>query len=206
MSLSFKEFKVVHKQFLCAAFSQTIRTCWCTSHNKCWCHNKRTGLLYIHLIKNTYHIYVIFIVSALDPGSLITWNKLGQFTKGCLMLLTLVMQFKILYMKLTCYALESLLGNMNNRFISIWSESLSMGAFEVFCEYQIILDISLHWRLNELDGGDQRKYQSSASLAFVRGIHQWLVNSLHKGPVTRKMFPFDDVIISHILVQDPVSV
>ena len=42
---------------------------------------------------------------------------------------------------------------------------------------------------------DQRKHQSSASLAFVRGIHWWLVNSPHKGPVTQKMFPFDDVIV-----------
>ena len=42
---------------------------------------------------------------------------------------------------------------------------------------------------------DQRKYQSSASLAFVRGIHRWPVNSPHKWPVTRKMFPFDDVIM-----------
>ena len=41
---------------------------------------------------------------------------------------------------------------------------------------------------------DQRKYQSSASLAFVRGIHRRPVNSPHKWPVTRKMFPFDDVI------------
>ena len=43
---------------------------------------------------------------------------------------------------------------------------------------------------------DQRKHQSSASLAFVRGIHRGPVNSPHKGPVTRKMFPFDDVIMS----------
>ena len=42
---------------------------------------------------------------------------------------------------------------------------------------------------------DQRKHQSSASLAFVRGIHRRPVNSQHKGPVTRKMFPFDDVIM-----------
>ena len=42
---------------------------------------------------------------------------------------------------------------------------------------------------------DQRKHQSSASLAFVWGIHPGPVNSLHKWPVTRKMFPFDDVII-----------
>ena len=44
-------------------------------------------------------------------------------------------------------------------------------------------------------GVDQRKHQRSASLAFVRGIHRSPVNSPHKGPVTRKMFPFDDVII-----------
>ena len=35
---------------------------------------------------------------------------------------------------------------------------------------------------------DQRKHQSSASLAFVRRIHRWLVNSPHKGPVTWKIF------------------
>ena len=40
---------------------------------------------------------------------------------------------------------------------------------------------------------DQRKHQSSASLALVRVIHRWPVNSLHKWPVTQKMFPFDDV-------------
>ena len=42
---------------------------------------------------------------------------------------------------------------------------------------------------------DQRKHQSSASLAFVRRIHRRPVNSLHKWPVTRKMFSFDDVIM-----------
>ena len=40
-------------------------------------------------------------------------------------------------------------------------------------------------------GADQRKYQSSASLAFVTGESC----SARKGPVTRKMFPFDDVIM-----------
>ena len=44
-------------------------------------------------------------------------------------------------------------------------------------------------------GADQRKHQNSASLAFVKGIHRWPMNSPHKGPVTRKMFPFDDVIM-----------
>ena len=43
---------------------------------------------------------------------------------------------------------------------------------------------------------DQRKHQSSATLAFVRGIHRRPVNSPHKWPVTRKIFPFDDVIMN----------
>ena len=71
---------------------------------------------------------------------------------------------------------------------------------------------TLQWRHNERDGvsnhqphdfvystvysdTDQRKHLSSVSLAFVRVIHRWPVNSPHKGPVTRKMFPFDDVIM-----------
>ena len=46
--------------------------------------------------------------------------------------------------------------------------------------------------------GADKKHQSSASMAFVWGIHQWPVNSPHKRPVTRKMVPFDDVIIKYI--------
>ena len=42
---------------------------------------------------------------------------------------------------------------------------------------------------------DQRKHQISASLAFVRGIQRGPVNSLQKWPETRKMVPFDDVIM-----------
>ena len=46
---------------------------------------------------------------------------------------------------------------------------------------------------------DQSKHQSSASLAFVWGIHRRPVNSPHKWPATRKMFPFDDVIMHFAL-------
>ena len=49
--------------------------------------------------------------------------------------------------------------------------------------------------LNRYSGADQRKHQSSASLAFLREIHRWPVNSPHKGPVSRKMFPIDYVIM-----------
>ena len=67
------------------------------------------------------------------------------------------------------------------------------------------------WRHNERDGVSNyqpydcllnrlfrrryKKRQSSTSLALVRGIHRWPVNSPHNGSVTRKMFPFDDVIM-----------
>ena len=43
---------------------------------------------------------------------------------------------------------------------------------------------------------DQRTHQSTASLAFVWGIHRGPVNFPHKWPVTRKMFPVDDVNMS----------
>ena len=52
----------------------------------------------------------------------------------------------------------------------------------------------VYWSL--YSGGVQRKHQSSASLAFVRRIHRWPVNSSHKEPGTRKMFPCDDVIMN----------
>ena len=42
---------------------------------------------------------------------------------------------------------------------------------------------------------DLREHQSSASLAFVRGIHWWPVASPHKGPMMGKLFPFDDIIM-----------
>ena len=42
---------------------------------------------------------------------------------------------------------------------------------------------------------DQRKHQRSASLAFVSGIDRWPVESPRKGAVTRKIFPFDDIIL-----------
>ena len=53
---------------------------------------------------------------------------------------------------------------------------------------------------------DERKHQSYASMAFVRGIHRWPVNSPHKLPVTRKMFPFDDIILCLIIIVIRISI
>ena len=49
-------------------------------------------------------------------------------------------------------------------------------------------------------GADQRKPQNSASVAFARGLHRRPVYSPHEGPVTLKMFPFDNVIMTYAKV------
>ena len=60
--------------------------------------------------------------------------------------------------------------------------------------------VSNHQRLyitTVCSDADHRKHQSSASLAFVWGTRRWPLNFPHKGPVTRKIFPFNDVIMLH---------
>ena len=44
----------------------------------------------------------------------------------------------------------------------------------------------------------KEKHRSSASMAFVTGIHRWPVSSPRKEPATQKMFPFDDVIMRKV--------
>ena len=65
-----------------------------------------------------------------------------------------------------------------------------MGAIASKITSPVFVYSTVYWDAN------QRKHQSSASLAFVLGIHRWPVNSPHKWSVTRKMFPFDDVIMN----------
>ena len=53
----------------------------------------------------------------------------------------------------------------------------------------------LHYLLKPLHRRRSKKTSKVRVLAFVKGIHRWPVNSLHKGPVTRKLLTFDDVIM-----------
>ena len=53
---------------------------------------------------------------------------------------------------------------------------------------------------------DQQKHESSKSLAFVREIRRWPVNSSHKWPVTRKMFPFEDIMMINRMAEFRPSV
>ena len=55
-------------------------------------------------------------------------------------------------------------------------------------------------------GIHQRKYQSQHYWPFVRGIHQWLVDSPHKGPVNQKAFPLHDVIMCKLSNSDRMYV
>ena len=79
--------------------------------------------------------------------------------------------------------------------------------FMVFTHYNDIIMSTMASQITSLaivystvySGTDQRKHQSSASLAFAWRIHRWPINYPHKGPVTRRMFPFDDVIIKYCL-------
>ena len=67
---------------------------------------------------------------------------------------------------------------------------------------------TLQWRHNERDGISNHQPHDcllnlSASLALLRGIERRPVNSPHKGPVTRQMFPFDDVIMEGKCAKSP---
>ena len=82
---------------------------------------------------------------------------------------------------------------------SLWDDSVRVSCFH----YDDVIMDMIASQITSLtivyslvySGTDQRKHQSSASLAFVRGIHRGPMNSPHKGPVTWKMLPFDDVIM-----------
>ena len=70
--------------------------------------------------------------------------------------------------------------------------------YRMWCDYSDVIMSAMASQITGVSivsstGEDKRKHQSSAPLAFVRVIHRWPMDSPHKGPVTREMFPFDDV-------------
>ena len=65
------------------------------------------------------------------------------------------------------------------------------GPIGVFCRMELNIFLLIQLRNSK----KRIKCQHAESLAFVWGIHRWPLNSPHKGPVARKMFPFDDVIM-----------
>ena len=84
------------------------------------------------------------------------------------------------------------------------TQSIAFGLLQLQKKYNDVMIVAMVSQISSLtivystaySDADQRKHQSPTSLAFVMGIHRWPVNSPHKGPVMRKMFPFDDVIMT----------
>ena len=90
------------------------------------------------------------------------------------------------------YILEANCSNLNGRWSSHYN-GVIMGAIA-----SQITSLTIVYSVVYSDA-DQRKHRRSASLAFVWGIHRGPVNSPHNWPVTRKMFPFDDIIMTFLL-------
>ena len=102
------------------------------------------------------------------------------------------------------------MGPAGPRLAPCWPMNLAIRG----CFHPMVPNISrpLQWHHNERDGVSNhqphdcllnrllgRRSKKTSKLRVtglcLRGIHRWPVNSSHKGPVTRKMFPFDDVIM-----------
>ena len=94
-----------------------------------------------------------------------------------------------------------------------WCALVVAGWHEVFLTltWSTTVILALLWRHNERDGVSNHRCLRLPNHLFRRiskktlklrvtglceGIHRWVVNSTHMGPVTRKMLPFNGVIMS----------
>ena len=139
--------------------------------NKKWCASKHTGLLNSCLLKLGLHPYLV--VPLISARVTLISTRVSAHCQAILIQIKCI--DLIDYWNTICHP---------NHYNDVIMSPIASRITSFTIVYSIVYS-----------GADQRKYQSSASLAFVRGIHRGPVNSPHKGPVTRKMFPFDDVIM-----------
>ena len=66
--------------------------------------------------------------------------------------------------------------------------------------YVVLNHRSFDCLFNRLCGPTPKNHSSPHYWPFVMGIHRWLMNSPHKGPVTRTNLPFNKVIMSYVSV------
>ena len=84
--------------------------------------------------------------------------------------------------------------------VGYWrSLSIMLSTFTLQWRHNEHKGVSNHQRfdclLNRLFTRRSKKTSKLRVTGLCEGIHQWPVNSPHKGPVTRKMFPYDDAIM-----------
>ena len=187
-------------------------------HLACW-----IGITPIRLHKNDrlQHNFLFKLRSIISPMAYLGACN-SHLDNVCLVSIRLNLDCTLLPICTLSYIIDNLLGMIRTFPPPDWSVSSSYicvsgvawlsQCFLLVFSFQRQSDMALQCRhnyvsnqqpreclLNLFDSGaDQRKHQSSASLPFARGIHRWPVKSPHKWPVTRKMFPFDDIIMETI--------
>ena len=97
---------------------------------------------------------------------------------------------KFVCIEVCCFSLHTALDALTHHYNDVIMDMLASQITSLSIVYSTVYS-----------DADKKKHQSSASLAFVRRIHHWPVNSPHKWPVTRKMFPSDDVIMTPACTQ-----
>ena len=99
---------------------------------------------------------------------------------------------RIFHMKFTFSNKDYLHGSSRLNWLFFWC--LRSHSIDVTMSASQITSLAIvYWSV--YSGTDQIKPQSSSPLAIVRGINRWPVNTPHKWPITRKVFPFGDVIM-----------
>ena len=128
----------------------------------------------------SYQLFIDFLIQSYVKKKLSTWQHfcLSEYMP---LILHRVCAFLVFLVWFGCDWVRSHHSHYNDFIMSVMASQIP--------SYLIV-------NLSACSGTDKRKHQSSTSLGFVWWIHRWTVNSPHKGPVTQKMFPFDDVIMT----------
>ena len=117
--------------------------------------------------------------------------KVGELTKKNLEYLIVVILWTfIFHLSNPFFASSEAATNLIQKSI-YWVEQLNIFSF-----YSDVIVSAMAFKItgvsmvcsNVCSGACQRRHQSSASLAFVRMIHRWPVNSAPRGPVQGKCF------------------
>ena len=152
---------------------------------------------------------------SLRRTSMVSYNKVSLYDHKTL--LFLIMHARAMcHFQYYCYILRilerSLLHCTKNARV-LWFAFLVVDWYRSILQYSYVTVGAMASQITSIStvcpnicsGSHQRKYQSSGSLAFVRGIHRRQVDYPKKGPVTRKMLSYCDVIMVNFLSALPIT-